>query len=89
MTDETFLALTPEQIAVVNSASGAVYAHDPATQRRFRLVEQPPGERLTVKELRGMIEVALAESERGECRPWDAEEIKEEIRREYAKRGIT
>lgn len=88
MMQDTSLALTPEQIAAVNSAEGNVYAHDPTTQRRFMLVEQPEGERLTVEELRGMLQVGIDQLDRGEGIPWNPEVLKERLRKSYQERGL-
>lgn len=90
MTPDTPIELTPEQIAVVNAAHGSVYAQDPASKRRYRLVEQPIREEdLSQEELRAMLKVSIDQSDRGECKPWDPEEIKDELRRIYAERGIS
>lgn len=82
------LALTPEQLAALAAGQAVVHAQDPQTKRRYTLIDEEP-QRLTVDELRAMLQEAVDESDRGECRPWDVEEVKEELRRRLASRQNT
>lgn len=73
------LALTPEQAAALDAGGSVVHAEDPSTHRRYVIIDEAP-RRLTVDELRVMLQEAIDQSNRGVCVPWDPEEIKESIR---------
>ncbi len=74
------LALTAEQAAALDAGGSVVHAEDPSTHRRYVIIDEAP-RRLTIDELRGMLQEAIDQSDRGECVPWDPEEIQESIRR--------
>ena len=79
------LALTPEQAAALDAGGSVVHAEDPATHRRYFIIDEA-SRRLTIDELRGMLQEAIDQSDRGECVPWDPQEIKESIRRHLSQR---
>lgn len=72
------LALSPEQLAAFNAGHSVVHAEDPATGRKYILIDEQP-RRLTVDELTAMLLEGIDELDRGEGVPWDAEQIKQSI----------
>lgn len=79
------LPLTPEQIAAFSAGQTVVHAEDPATKQRYVLINEAPP-RLTVAELRAMLQEGVDQIDRGEGVEWDAERIKEHLRRRLAER---
>jgi len=88
MNDSVPLSLTPEQSAVIGRATEEIYVVDPATQRRYRLVEEPNEGRLSLDELRSMLQVGIDELDRGEGILWDPKEIKDELSRRSEERDL-
>lgn len=81
------LALTPEQLAAFDAGNSVIHAEDPTTHRRYVLIEEQP-RRLTVDELRVMLQEGIDEIDRGEGVPWDPDLIKAELREHFRKRGL-
>lgn len=81
------LALTPEQLAAFNAGEAVIHAEDPATHRRYVLIDEQPRQ-LTVEELRAMLQEGIDELDRGEGVPWDPDQIKAELREHYRQRGL-
>ena len=88
MEESVPLPLTPEQIAAFAAIGGVVHAEDPVTKRRYVLIDDAP-ERLTIDELRAMIQEGLDSLDRGEGVPWDPESIKAELRELCRQRGAS
>jgi hypothetical protein len=93
------VAKTPEQIAAVQSGQGVAHVQDPSTQRIYVLIEQglieqglieqgliEQGHQPTLSDdyFREKLGEGLAESDRGESKPWDVSELKDVLRRRYA-----
>jgi hypothetical protein len=81
------LALTPEQLAALDTGQAMIHAEDPTTHRRYVLIDEQP-RRLTVEELRTMLQEGIDELDRGEGVPWNPDEIKAELREYYRQRGL-
>ena len=79
--NQTFL--TPEQVSAVEAGNGFAHAEDPVTHRTYLLVEQGRAPTLSDEYFRQKIEEGLAESDRGESRPWDVEDLKVDLRRRF------
>lgn len=79
MADDILLALTPEQIAAVESGGGFVRAEDPATHRRYVLVEHNEEPSLPDEYFRDKVAAAIASLDRGEGRPWNIDEVKAQL----------
>jgi hypothetical protein len=79
------IALTPEQIAVINEGGGFARVEDPTTHRIFLLIEQPAAPTLDDDYVREKLAEARAESERGDVADWDVEKLKRELRDRLAK----
>jgi hypothetical protein len=79
------LPLTAEQLAAFDAGQYFIHAEDPATHRRYVLIDEQP-RRLTVEELRAMLQEGIDQSDRGESVPWDPEKIKGELRDYFSKR---
>ncbi len=87
MIEVTPLALTPEQLAAFTEGRAVVHAEDPVTKHRYVLIDEQP-RRLTLEELRSMLQEGIDELDRGEGKPWDPEGIKESLRQYYRERGM-
>jgi hypothetical protein len=79
--------ITPEQLAAVAAGSGFAHVVDPATHRVYLLVEQGKAPTLSDDYFREKIAVGIAERERGECQPWDVEQLKADLLRRHAARS--
>ena len=77
------VAMTPEQLAI-QSGQGVAHIQDPSTQRIYLLIEQGQQPTLSDDYFREKLGEGLAESERGESKPWDVSELKDDLRRRYA-----
>jgi len=86
MPDTPDLTLTPDQVAAVTAADGFAHATDPVTKRTYLVVDQGVAPTFEDEYLRSMIQEGLDQLDRGESRPWDANELKEELRRRYRQR---
>jgi hypothetical protein len=73
-----YLSLTPEQVAALDAGGSLIHAVDPATHRRYVLIDEVPPQ-ISVQELRAMLQEAIDQSDRGKCVPWDVEEIKQSL----------
>lgn len=78
------IAMTPEQLAAVQAGQGVAHVQDPNTQRVYILIEQGQQPTLSDDYFREKIAEGLAESERGESKPWNVNERKDDLRRRYA-----
>ena len=76
--------ITPEQIAAIEAGHGFARAEDPGTRRVFLILEQGPAPTLSNEYFQGKIAEGLAESDRGESKPWNVEELKADLRRRNA-----
>ncbi len=79
--------ITPEQLAAVAAGNGFAHVEDPATHRVYLLVEQGKAPALTDDYFRNKIAVGIAQLDRGECQPWDVEQLKADLRRRHAARS--
>jgi hypothetical protein len=77
--------ITPEQLAAIAAGNG--FAHVPATHRVYLLVEQGKAPTLSDEYFREKIAVGIAERDHGECQPWDALQLKADLRRRHAARS--
>ena len=78
------IAITPEQLAAVQARQGVAHVQDPNTQRVYILIEQGQQSTLSDDYFREKLAEGLAESERGESKPWNVNELKDDLRRRYA-----
>jgi hypothetical protein len=71
-------SLTPEQITALDAGHGVMHGQDPATQRKYLLIEQIEP---TISDdfLRARIGEGLADIEAGNVSDWNAEEFKRQL----------
>ncbi len=81
------VTITPEQLAAVSAGNGFAHIEDPASHRIFLLVEQGKGPTLSDDYFREKIAAGIAELDRGECQPWDVEQLKADLRRRHTERS--
>ncbi|TWT99177.1 hypothetical protein Pla108_01110 [Botrimarina colliarenosi] len=79
MMQDTYLALTPEQVAAVAAANGIVYAEDPTTRQRYTLIQQDPSTIHSDDYLREKVLEGLVELDRGEGIPWNVDAFKRRL----------
>ncbi|MGL4514342.1 MAG: hypothetical protein ACRCT8_14740 [Lacipirellulaceae bacterium] len=79
MDDTLPLALTPEQLAAFTTAGSVVHAEDPATKRRYVLIDEAPETTHSDEYLRDQIAEGLADLSRGESHTWDVEAAKRRL----------
>ena len=76
--------ITPDQLAAIAAGNGFAHVEDPATHRVYLLVEQGKAPSLSDDYFREKIAAGIAERDRGECQPWDVEQLKADLRRRHA-----
>lgn len=81
--------MTPELLAAIQTGEGVAHLHDPASGRVFLLVEQCHLSELSDEYFRAKIRKGITESERGESQPWNASDLKSELRQRHAARQST
>lgn len=79
--------ITPEQLAAIAAGNGFAHVEDPTTNRVYLLVEQGKAPTLSDDYFREKIAVGIAERDRGECQPWDVEQLKAELRNRHSARS--
>jgi hypothetical protein len=84
MSTSGYVAITPEQLAAVAAGNGFAHVEDPATHRVYLLVEQGAAPTLSDDYFREKVAAGIAERDRGECQPWNVEQLKAELRRRHA-----
>jgi hypothetical protein len=84
MSTADHVPITPEQLAAVAAGHGFAHVEDPATHRVYLLVEQGKAPTLSDDYFRQKIAVGIAERDRGECQPWNVEQLKADLRRRHA-----
>jgi hypothetical protein len=78
------VSITPEQLAAVAAGNGFAHIEDPSTHRIYLLVEQGKAPTLSDDYFREKIAAGIAERDRGECRPWDVEQLKADLHLRHA-----
>lgn len=76
--------MTPEQLSAVEANHGIVHLQDPATKRKYLLIEEGEQPKLSEDYVRARLKEGLAESARGESRPWDVHQQKDELVRRHS-----
>lgn len=76
------IPMTPEQIAALDAGESFVQAQDPATHRRYLLIEQIEP-KLDDEYVREKLAEGLASSKAGEVSDWDVEEFKRQLRQQH------
>jgi len=89
MSNPAPIAMTPEQLAAVQAGRGIAHVQDPNTQRIYILIERgliDQGQQPTLSDdyFREKLAEGLAESERGESKLWNVNDLKDDLRRRYA-----
>jgi hypothetical protein len=79
--------ITPDQLAAVAAGNGFAHVEDPATHRVYLLVEQGKAPTLGDDYFRDKIAAGIAERDRGECQPWDVDQLKADLRQRHAQRS--
>lgn len=77
--------ITPEQLAAVLAGNGFAHVEDPVTHRVYLLVDQGTAPTLSDDYFRDKIAAGIAERDQGECQPWNAEQLKADLRRHDAR----
>jgi hypothetical protein len=73
-----YFSLTPEQITALDAGHGVMHGQDPATQRKYLLIEQiEPA--ISDDYLRARISEGLADIAAGNVSNWNAEEFKHQL----------
>jgi hypothetical protein len=71
-------SLTPEQISALDAGHGVMHGQDPATQRKYLLIEQiEPA--ISDDYLRARLSEGLADIDTGRVSDWNAEEFKQQL----------
>ena len=83
MSNTGHVPITAEQLAAVSAGNGFAHIEDPATHRVYLLVEQGKAPMLSDDYFREKIAAGIAERDRGECQPWDVEQLKADLRRRH------
>ncbi len=83
MNNPVLIAMTPEQLAAVQEGQGIAHIQDPNTLRVYILIEQGQQPTLSDEYFREKLAEGLAESQRGESKPWNVNKLKEDLRRRY------
>jgi hypothetical protein len=84
MSTSGHVPITPDQLAAVAAGNGFAHVEDPATHRVYLLMEQGKAPTLSDDYFREKIAAGIAERDRGECQPWDVEQLKADLRRRHA-----
>jgi adenine specific DNA methylase Mod len=73
-----FYPLTPEQLSALDSGGGVMRGHDPATNRKYILIEQIEP---TISDdyLREKLREGLEDIEAGRVTEWNADEFKRQL----------
>ena len=87
MSTTNHVSITPDQLAAVTAGSGFAHVEEPVTHRVYLLVDQGAAPTLSDDYFREKIAAGIAERDRGECQPWDAEQLKNDLRRRHAARS--
>jgi hypothetical protein len=87
MSTSDHIPITPEQLAAVAAGNGFAHVEDPTTHRVYLLVDQGTAPTLSDDYFREKIAVGIAERDRGECQPWDVEQLKADLRQRHAARS--
>ena len=77
------MSMTPEQIAAVQAGKGVAHVQDPSTGRVYLLIEQGQQPTLSEDYFRAKIGEGITESQRGESKPWNANELKDDLRSRF------
>lgn len=80
------IPMTPEQIAALDAGETFVHAQDPATHRRYLLIEQVEPT-LDDEYVREKLAQGLASIEAGEVSDWNVEEFKQQLRERHEPRN--
>ncbi len=75
--------ITPEQLAAVQEGGGFALVEDLETHRVYLLIEQGQAPTLDDDYFREKLAEGIAESERGESKPWDVCALKDDLRRRH------
>ena len=87
MSNPGHVSITTEQLAAVSAGNGFAHVEDPATRRVYLLIEQGSAPTLSDDYFRDRIATGIAERDRGECQPWDVEQLKADLRDRHAARS--
>jgi hypothetical protein len=71
-------SLTPEQITALDAGHGVMHGQDPATQRKYILIEQIEPT-ISDEYIRARIDEGLADIKAGKVSDWNAEEFKRQL----------
>ena len=78
------IPMTPEQLAAVEAGQGVAHVQDPKTGHIYLLIEQGQKPALSDDYFRKKLGEGIAESDRGQSKPWDVDQLKDDLRRRYA-----
>lgn len=77
--------LTPEQLSALEAGSGVMHGQDPATRRKYLLIEQIEPT-IPDQYIREKLEEGLNAIRVGEVSDWDADEFKQQLLKRHQSR---